>query len=166
MKKMPTTNNTNTLAAKALGLFLASDGPRALSVDDGSCGQIGAFIGGTLIKDGLGNVALCDALQIDTGKMIFVTPLTAGAVELMAAGDGDDATWHLGVCVPALEEDQINEEYAAMAKVAGSKIEATRDDRIRYMAVAMDLLGMDVSDRKVELIDNEIDEMARAKGEI
>ena len=84
----------------------------------------------------------------------------------MAAGDGDNGEWHLGVCVPALDEDQINEEYAAMAKVAGSKIEATRDERIRYMAVAMELLGMNVSDRKVELIDNEIDEMARAKGEI
>ena len=66
-------NNTNTLAAKALGLFLVSDGPRALTVDGGSCGQIGAFLGGMLVKDGFGNVALCDAVQIDTGKMIFVT---------------------------------------------------------------------------------------------
>ncbi|SOB57603.1 protein of unknown function [Pseudodesulfovibrio profundus] len=164
MKKMPT--KTNTLAAKALGLFLASNGPRALTIDGGSCGQIGTFLGGTLIKDGLGNVALCDAVQIETGTMIFVTPLTTGAVELMAVGDGDDATWHLGVCVPALDEDKIDAEYAAMAEVAGSKIDATRDDQMRYMAVAMELLGMDISDRKVELIDKKIDEMARARGEI
>ncbi|MGE4192247.1 MAG: hypothetical protein AB7E51_02540 [Pseudodesulfovibrio sp.] len=155
MRKM-TSKEINTLAAKALAVFLADYGPCALTLDGGSCGQIGAFLGGTLIRDSFGDVALCDALQIETGKMVFVTPLPPKAVELMAAGNGDDGTWHLGVCVPALDEDAINAKYSGMSEFFGRKIEATRKDRIRYMAVAMELLGRTVDDR-IEQIDREME---------
>jgi hypothetical protein len=158
-KMHPIDPKTNTLIAKALAVFLMPGigGNLTLTLDGGSCGQLGQFIGGTLVKDENCRVALCNALQVSTGKMVYVTPLQEGAALLMAAGDGVDGTWSVDVCVHSIDADEINAKYAAISGVVGRKCWTHRDERIGYMAVAMGALGRTVDNKQIELIDAEME---------